>query len=60
MYEVFFVVTGEGTIAINETPYALKPGICVAVEPGEIHEVNNTGASILTLLYFGIQPEQAT
>jgi quercetin dioxygenase-like cupin family protein len=60
MYEVFFVVTGEGTIAINEVPYSLNPGICVAVEPGEIHEVSNTGTSTLSLLYFGIQPEQVT
>jgi quercetin dioxygenase-like cupin family protein len=60
MYEVFFVAAGEGTISINEIPYALKPGICVAVEPGETHEVSNTGTSTLTLLYFGIQPDQAT
>lgn len=59
MYEVFFVAAGAGTISINEIPYPLNPGVCVAVEPGEIHEVKNTGASPLTLLYFGIQPGQA-
>lgn len=58
MYEVFFVASGEGSISVNETPYALKPGTCVAVEPGETHEVSNFGTSPLTLLYFGIQPDQ--
>jgi quercetin dioxygenase-like cupin family protein len=59
MYEVFFVASGQGTIAINQTPHILQPGICVAVEPGETHEVSNTGTEPLTLLYFGIQPDAA-
>jgi mannose-6-phosphate isomerase-like protein (cupin superfamily) len=54
MYEVFFVEAGQGTIAIDGTPYALNPGVCIAVEPGETHEVSNTGSEELVLTYFGL------
>lgn len=56
MYEVFFVTSGTGTITIDRTPYALTPGVCVAVEPGESHEVKNTGNDELVLTYFGLLP----
>ncbi len=54
MYEVFFVEAGEGIIKIDETMYQLHPGVCVAVEPGERHEVSNTGTEELVLTYFGV------
>ncbi|MGQ9871142.1 cupin domain-containing protein [Leptodesmis sp.] len=54
MYEVFFVISGTGVITIDRTPYALTPGVCVAVEPGEHHEVKNTGNDELVLTYFGV------
>ena len=55
MAEVFFVEAGEGTITVDGHPYPLAPGTCVAVEPGEHHEVANTGARDLVLTYFGFQ-----
>lgn len=55
MCEVFFVEAGEGVIRINQAEYALKPGTCIAVEPGEIHEVRNSGTVALVLTYFGLQ-----
>lgn len=55
MYEVFFVESGEGTICINDRNYLLKPGGCVAVEPGETHEIINNGTTDLVLTYFGLQ-----
>jgi quercetin dioxygenase-like cupin family protein len=55
MCEVFFVESGEGTIYINGTPYPLTPGTCVAIEPGEDHEVANTGTANLVLTYFGLR-----
>lgn len=55
MCEVFFVESGAGTIAINGQPYPLVAGTCIAVEPGETHEVSNTGTTELVLTYFGLR-----
>ena len=54
MYEVFFVSAGRGTMAVNGMDQALLPGVCILVEPGDVHEVTNTGAEPLVLTYFGI------
>ena len=54
MSEVFFVSAGIGKIKIDEVEYSLAPGVCVAVEVGETHEIVNTGAENLVLTYFGI------
>jgi quercetin dioxygenase-like cupin family protein len=55
MHEVFFVTSGEGAIAINGHSYPLTPGVCIAVAPGEIHEVTNSGTEALVLTYFGVR-----
>ena len=55
MCEVFFVSAGVGIIRIDEREYDLTPGVCVAVEAEETHEIINTGAEDLILTYFGIQ-----
>ncbi|MEM6255955.1 MAG: cupin domain-containing protein [Cyanobacteria bacterium P01_D01_bin.156] len=54
MHEVFFVSAGTGTMTVNGTAQALSPGVCIWVEPGDIHEVANTGTAPLVLTYFGI------
>ncbi len=54
MYEVFLVESGSGIIRINDKKYPLEKGTCVTVEPGELHEVTNTGAEDLVLTYFEI------
>lgn len=54
MYEVFFVAAGTGTMTINGTDHALVPGVCMLVDPGDVHEINNTGEDSLVLTYFGI------
>ncbi len=55
MHEVFFVEEGGGAIAIDGKTYPLTPGTCIAVAPGESHEVSNTGTAELVLSYFGIK-----
>lgn len=55
MSEVFFVSAGTGIIRLDETEYSLTPGVCVAVEVGETHEIINTGSKDLILTYFGIE-----
>lgn len=55
MAEVFFVESGQGTITVNDRPHPLKAGVCVLVEPGEHHEVANTGSEDLVLTYLGVK-----
>lgn len=55
MSEVFFVESGEGLMRIAEREVEIKQGVCVAVSPGETHEIINTGAVELVLLYFGVE-----
>ncbi len=55
MCEVFFVTAGEGIIKIGNRLLNLTPGVCVAVEVGEVHEITNTGSKELILTYFGIK-----
>ena len=54
MYEVFLVAAGSGTMVVNGTDQPLMPGVCILVEPGDRHEVINTGSEPLVLTYFGI------
>jgi mannose-6-phosphate isomerase-like protein (cupin superfamily) len=58
MCEVFFVESGEGIIKIDGKTYPLEKGSCVAVEPGEVHEIVNNGSTDLILTYFGLKVER--
>jgi quercetin dioxygenase-like cupin family protein len=55
MCEVFFVESGTGIIRIDDRELPLTPGVCVAVETGEVHEVQNNGTEELVLTYFGLR-----
>jgi quercetin dioxygenase-like cupin family protein len=55
MCEVFFVESGTGIIRFDHIDCELSPGVCVAIEPGEVHEVKNTGETELVLTYFGLR-----
>ena len=57
MCEVFFVESGSGIICINKKDYPLEPGVCVAVDLGEFHEIRNNGSTELVLTYFGLRVE---
>ncbi len=54
MCEVFYVQSGKGLFLVNEKEFCLKKGVCIVVEPGEFHEIINSGDSELVLLYYGI------
>jgi quercetin dioxygenase-like cupin family protein len=55
MCEVFLVESGTGNICIDGQNHRLNPGVCIAVEVGETHEVSNTGTEELVLTYFGLR-----
>ena len=54
MFEVFFVESGVGSITVSGVEHQLVQGVCLMVEPGELHEITNGGTADLVLLYFGI------
>lgn len=54
MYEVFLIEKGYGTMDLNERKIPLRAGICITVEPGELHEITNTGEEDLVVLILGI------
>ncbi|MEM7065360.1 MAG: cupin domain-containing protein [Cyanobacteria bacterium P01_B01_bin.77] len=54
MHEVFFVSSGTGVMVVNGINQNLSPGVCILVEPSDVHEVINTGDESLVLTYFGI------
>lgn len=54
MAEVFTVESGCGEICIDDVAYTFSAGLTVVVEPGEVHEIINTGDSELVVTYFGV------
>ncbi len=59
MTEVFFVESGEGLILVDGKHTVLQTGVCITVEPDEVHQLSNTGAGELVLLYFGLETTNA-
>ena len=55
MFEVFFAESGVGVMKIGGAEHQLARGVCIVVEPGELHEITNTGVADLVLNYFGIE-----
>ena len=55
MFEVFFVESGVGRMTVDGRAHHLQAGSCVAVEPGEVHELENVGRTELVVTYFGLQ-----
>lgn len=54
MAEVFTVEAGCGEIRINDVAYVFSAGTVVVVEPGDVHEIVNTGRDDLVVTYFGV------
>ena len=54
MVEVFTVESGCGEIRIDDVTHVFSAGLTVVVEPGEVHEIINTGGSELVVTYFGV------
>lgn len=55
MYEIFSVESGIGKVVIDGKTIELAPGVCVTVEPGEEHEITNTGSEDLLITILGIE-----
>jgi mannose-6-phosphate isomerase-like protein (cupin superfamily) len=58
MFEALLVESGTGLIKVDGKVHQLKKGDCVLVEPGEGHEIINTGSQDLILTYFGVDTKK--
>ena len=51
-----FVMEGNGAAIINGHRIALKQGTMVLIEKGDMHEIRNTGRSLLKTINFYLPP----
>ena len=51
--EIYYVVSGKGRMRLGEETREIGPGDAVAIPPGEVHQVTNTGAGELVFLIGG-------
>ena len=54
MTEIFTVESGCGEIRIDDVAYVFSVGMTIVVEPGEVHEIINSGDHDLVVTYFGV------
>lgn len=57
MTEIFTVESGCGEIRIDGEAYPFSVGMTAVVEPGEVHEIINTGGAELVITYLGVTAE---
>jgi mannose-6-phosphate isomerase-like protein (cupin superfamily) len=55
MWEIFFAQAGQGEIEVDGAVHPLPAGACIAIAPGERHELRNPGAVELIVLYLGVK-----
>ena len=48
--EVFFVISGQGKIRVNEEEEAIGPGSCIYIPIGSPHQLVNTGHETLRVI----------
>ncbi|MDF7808079.1 cupin domain-containing protein [Pontiellaceae bacterium B12219] len=55
MAEIFTCESGCGEMRINDVGYVFSTGTTILVEPGEVHEIINSGPTDLVVIYFGVE-----
>ncbi len=48
--EIYYITHGHGEMQIGDERRAVKPGDAIAIEPGKVHTITNTGDEELRLL----------
>lgn len=55
MTEVFFIKSGSGILIVDDKKVLLTENMCITIESGESHEIQNTGSKELIIMCLGIQ-----
>lgn len=48
--EIYYLLAGEGLIRLGEQTRPVGPGDAVAIPPGALHQITNTGTGMLKFL----------
>ena len=48
--EIYYILSGRGQMCIHEETAEVGPGDAIAIPPGLIHQITNTGSTVLTFL----------
>lgn len=48
--EIYYILSGEGRMQIGDEVRIVGPGDAIAIPPGAIHTIENTGSEVLKLL----------
>jgi mannose-6-phosphate isomerase-like protein (cupin superfamily) len=48
--EIYYILVGEGAMRIEAETREVSPGDAIAIPPGQIHQIRNTGAVELKFL----------
>jgi len=53
--EVFYVISGSGEFIVDGISHTVCEGSAFCIDPGEMHELQNSGNENLNVIYFGLQ-----
>lgn len=48
--EIYYILVGTGLMRLGDETRAVGPGDAIAIPPGAVHQITNTGADVLTFL----------
>ena len=48
--EIYYILVGTGRMRIGEEQRDVGPGDAIAIPPGQVHTITNTGKEVLTFL----------
>lgn len=55
-WEMFYILSGQGTVRLASGPVVVGPGDVLVHEPGEAHQISNTGSDDLTYFIIADNP----
>jgi len=50
MEEIYFILSGEGEMTVDDETRPVKPGDAVWIPTGSLHKLTNTGEDVLVIL----------
>lgn len=48
--EIYYILSGEGSMRLGDEVRRVGPGDAIAIPPGAVHQLTNTGRDVLKLL----------